>query len=332
MRNPASPGRRAALVQLAAGVAAATAMPRLAFAQGAWPEKPITIISPFGAAVDSVARILAADLGPRLGANFVIEQKLGASGTIGMAAVARAAPDGYTLGMGTTTALTSAPHLIKNPGYDVEKSFTYLALIQTTRQVLTVSPSIGVNTLQEFIALAKSKPGQLNFGSSGVGNSIHLAVEQFNSAAGIKAVHVPFKTGNETDAAMIGGQVQYTFAALSTSLAMIQSGRIKALAVTGEGRDPSLPNVPNLKEGGLPAHIPEQFYGLVGPANMPAPVVAKLTKGLSETLANPAFQEQVRKMGGIPSQLIGDDLRKVVQADSQTWGGLIKRLNITLNS
>jgi tripartite-type tricarboxylate transporter receptor subunit TctC len=332
MRNPASPGRRAALVQLAAGAAAVTAMPRFAFAQGAWPEKPITIISPFGAAVDSVARILGADLGQRLGTSIVVEQKLGASGTIGMAAVARAAPDGYTLGMGTTTALTSAPHLMKNPGYDVEKSFTYLALIQTTRQVLTVSPSLGVNTLQEFIALAKSRPGQLNFGSSGIGNSIHLAVEQFNSAAGIKAVHVPFKTGNETDAAMVAGQVHYTFAALSTSLAMIQAGRIKALAVTGEGRDPALPDAVNLKEAGLPAHIPEQFYGLVGPAGMPPAVVAKLTKALGETLANPAFQEQIRKMGAIPSRLTGDDFRKVVQADSQTWGSLIKRLGITLNS
>jgi len=142
-----------------------------------------------------------------------------------------------------------------------------------------VSPKLGVDTLQDFIALAKAKPGTLNFGSSGVGNSIHLAVEQFNAAVGIKAVHVPFKTGNETDTAMIAGEVQYTIASLATSLPLIQAGRIKALAVTGEGRDPALPNVPNLSESGLPVRIPDQLFGMVGPANMPAPVTSKLLEG-----------------------------------------------------
>lgn len=332
MRASQVPGRRTALIQIAAGAAAIAAAPARVFAQPGWPDKTISIITPFGAAVDILARLIAADLGQRLGANIIVEQKLGGSGTIGMAAVARAPADGYTLGMGTTTALTSAPHLIKSAGYDVQKSFTYLGLIQTTRQVLTVSPSLGVNTLQEFIALAKSKPGQLNFGSSGVGNSIHLACEQFNAAAGITAVHVPFKTGNETDAAIIGGQVQYTFAALSTTLGMIQAGKIKPLAVTGEGRDPALPNVINLKEAGLPARIPEQFYGLVAPANLPPAITAKLAKAIGEMQANPAFQEQVRKLGGMPAQLNGEEFRKTVLADSQTWGDLIKRLNITLAS
>jgi tripartite-type tricarboxylate transporter receptor subunit TctC len=332
MRPSRLPGRRSALIQIAAGAAALVAGPARVFAQSGWPEKTISIVTPFGAAVDILARLIAADLGPRLGANIIVEQKIGGSGTIGMAAVARAPGDGYVLGMGTTTALTSAPHLIRNAGYDVQKSFTYLGLVQTTRQVLTVSPALGVNTLQEFIALARSKPGQLNFGSSGVGNSIHLAVEQFNAAAGIKAVHVPFKTGNETDAAIIGGQVQYTFAALSTTLPMIQAGRIKPLAVTGEGRDPALPNVINLKEAGLPARIPEQFYGLVAPAGLPPAVTAKLGKAIAEMQANPAFQEQVRRMGGMPSQVNGDDFRKVVLSDSQTWGDLIQRLNITLAS
>jgi tripartite-type tricarboxylate transporter receptor subunit TctC len=332
MRASQVPGRRQALVQIAAGAAALAASPARVFAQSGWPDKTITIITPFGAAVDILARLIAADLSPRLGANIIVEQKLGGSGTIGMAAVARAAPDGYTLGMGTTTALTSAPFLIKNPGYDVQKSFTYLGLVQTTRQVLTVSPALGVNTVQEFIALAKSKPGQMNFGSSGVGNSIHLACEQFNAATGIKAVHVPFKTGNETDAAIIGGQVQYTFAAVSTTLGMIQAGKIKPLAVTGEGRDPALPNVISLKEAGLSARIPEQFYGMVGPAGMPAAITAKLDKAIGEMQANPAFQEQVRRLGGIPAHLNGEEFRKVVLADSQTWGDLIKRLNITLAS
>jgi tripartite-type tricarboxylate transporter receptor subunit TctC len=325
-------GRRAALFQIAAGTAAFAAFPGRALAQGAWPEKPITLISPFGGAVDILARLIASDLGKRLGQNLIVDLKLGGSGTIGMAAVARAHPDGYTIGMGTTTSLTSAPHLMKNPGYDVEKSFTYLGLIQTSRQVLTVSPKLGVETLKDFIALAKAKPGTLNFGSSGVGNSIHLAVEQFNAAADIKAVHVPYKTGNETDAAMMAGDVQYTVASLATSLPLIQAGRIKALAVTGEGRDPALPNVPNLKESGLAARIPDQLFGMVGPANMPAPVTARLLKAVADMQADPTFQEAVRRGGGVPSQVHGESFRKLALADSQTWGDLIKRLGITLNS
>ncbi|SEB18795.1 tripartite tricarboxylate transporter substrate binding protein [Variovorax sp. YR216] len=325
-------GRRTALVRIAAGAAALAVSPGRLLAQGTWPERPITLITPFGGAVDILARLIAADLGGRLGQTVIVEQKIGGSGTIGMAAVARARPDGYTIGMGTTTSLTSAPHLIKSPGYDVEKSFTYLGLIQTSRQVLTVSPKLGVDTLQDFIALAKSKPGTLNFGSSGVGNSIHLAVEQFNAAVGIKAVHVPFKTGNETDTAMIAGEVQYTIASLATSLPLIQAGRIKALAVTGEGRDPALPNVPNLNESGLPVRIPDQLFGMVGPANMPAPVTSKLLKAVADMQADPAFQESVRRTGGVPSLVHGEAFRKLALSDSQTWGDLIKRLGITLSS
>ena len=188
------------------------------------------------------------------------------------------------------------------------------------------------DTLQDFIALAKAKPGTLNFGSSGVGNSIHLAVEQFNAAVGIKAVHVPFKTGNETDTAMIAGEVQYTIASLATSLPLIQAGRIKALAVTGEGRDPALPNVPNLSESGLPVRIPDQLFGMVGPANMPAPVTSKLLKAVADMQADPAFQESVRRTGGVPSLVHGEAFRNLALSDSQTWGDLIKRLGITLSS
>ena len=230
--------------------------------------------------------------------------------------------------MGTSTALTSAPHLIKSPGYDVARSFTYLGLIQTSRQVLVVSPQLGVNTLAEFIALAKSKPGALNFGSSGIGNSIHLAAEEFNSAVGIKAVHIPFKAGPETDAAIIGGEVQYTFASVPTSLGLINAGKLKPLVVTGETRDPSLPSVPSLKEAGSPAALPDQLFGMVAPANLPPAVLAKLGKAIQDMQADAVFQEAVRKGGGIPSQVYGDDFRKLVLADSKRWGDLIKRLGI----
>jgi len=322
--------RRTAVISGLA-VTALGAMPLAVLAQGGYPEKPITLVSPFGGAVDFLARLIVVQLNQRLNGNVIVDLKLGGSGTIGMGYVARAVPDGYTIGMGTSTALTSAPHLIKNPGYDVARSFTYLGLIQTSRQVLVVSPQLGVNTLAEFVALAKSKPGQLNFGSSGIGNSIHLAAEEFNSAVGIKAVHIPFKTGPETDAAIMGGEVQYTFASVPTSLGLINGGKLKPLVVTGESRDPSLPTVPSLKEAGSPAALPDQLFGMVAPASMPPAVLARLSKAIQDMQADPVFQDAVRKGGGIPSRVYGDDFRKIVLADSERWGELIKRLGITPN-
>ncbi|MGE0097427.1 MAG: Bug family tripartite tricarboxylate transporter substrate binding protein [Hydrogenophaga sp.] len=326
--------RRTATLRLAAmagGAASLGALPSLAFAQSSFPERPITLIAPFGGAVDFLARQIALHMAKTLNGSMIVDVKLGGSGTIGLSAVARAAPDGYTIGMGTSTALTSAPHLIKNPGYDVNKSFTYLGLIQTTRQVLVVSPALGVNTVAEFIALAKSKPGKLNFGSSGIGNSIHLAAEQFNADVGIQAVHVPYKTGPETDAAIIAGDVHYAWQSVPSSIALINAGRTKALAVTGETRDPALPNVPSIKEAGYNVLLPEQLFGMVAPANLPPDVYAKLSGAVKAMTSDPEFQAIVRKGGGSPSHVSGVDFSKIVARDSKLWGVLSKRLNSSPN-
>lgn len=304
--------RRAATLRLAAmagGAASLGALPSLAFAQSNYPERPITLIAPFGGAVDFLARQIALHMAKTMNGSMIVDVKLG--------------------GSGTSTAMTSAPHLIKNPGYDVVKSFTYLGLIQTTRQVLVVSPALGVNTVAEFIALAKSKPGKLNFGSSGIGNSIHLAAEQFNADVGIQAVHVPYKTGPETDAAIMAGDVHYAWQSVPSSIALLTSGRTKGLAVTGDSRDPALPNVPSLKEAGYNVLLPDQLFGMVAPANLPAPVLAKLNQAVQAMTADPEFQAIVRKGGGTPSQVGGDEFAKIVQRDSKLWGDLIKRLNIT---
>lgn len=332
MNDSHNMSRRAATLRLAAmagGAAGLVAAPSLALAQTNWPERPITLITPFGGAVDTLARLIALHLSRNLNGNMVVDLKLGGSGTIGMAAVARAAPDGYTIGMGTSTSMTSAPHLIKNTGYDVSKSFTYLGLIQTTRQVLVVSPALGVNNVAEFIALAKSRPGKLNFGSSGLGNSIHLAAEQFNAEVGIQAVHIPYKTGPETDAAILSGDVHYAWQSVPSSIGLIQAGRIKPLAVTGDTRDATLPDVPSLKETGHPVLLPEQLFGMVAPANLPPAILAKLSKAIQVMTADAEFQAAVRKGGGMPSQMGGDEFAKVVQRDSKLWGDLIKRLGIT---
>ena len=323
--------RRAAaarLASLAGGAVAMNALPGLAWAQGAYPQRPITLIAPFGGAVDTLARLIAQHLGQRLGTSVIVDLKLGGSGTIGCAAIARAAPDGYTIGMGTSTALTSAPHLIKNPGYDVETSFTYLGLIQTTRQVLVVSPELGVDNVKDFIALAKSKPGQLNFGSSGIGNTIHLAAEQFNAAVGIDAVHVPHKTGPETDMSILAGRVHYAWQSVPSSIGLLRSGKLKALAVTDETRDPTLPEVPSIREAGVTAPLPEQLFGMVAPAKLPPAIRDRLEKAIADMQADPQFQASVRKGGGEPSTLLGDAFHQRVVSHSRLWGGLIRKLDI----
>lgn len=310
-------------------------LPLSASAQtGAYPNKPVRLIVPAapGGGADFLARIVSTKLQEQTGQSFVVDNRAGASGTIAADLTAKAPADGYTLLLGQSTSMAIAPHLYAKLPYDTLRDLRAVTLVAEVPNILVVHPSVPAKTVKELIALAKAKPGTLNFGSSGVGNSIHLAVEQFNAAVGIKAVHVPFKTGNETDTAMIAGEVQYTIASLATSLPLIQAGRIKALAVTGEGRDPALPNVPNLSESGLPVRIPDQLFGMVGPANMPAPVTSKLLKAVADMQADPAFQESVRRTGGVPSLVHGEAFRNLALSDSQTWGDLIKRLGITLSS
>ena len=318
--------------------ALATALP--AAAQGAadvgkaLSSERFTLVSPFppGGPTDTLARVLAEGLSARYKTPAVVENATGAAGNIGMEKVKRAKGDGHTLLVIPAGNLTINPTLMPNFPFDIRKDFVPVTMLAAAPNVIVTGKASGIRSIAELIARAKAKPGTLNFGSSGVGNSIHLAVEQFNAAVGIKAVHVPFKTGNETDTAMIAGEVQYTIASLATSLPLIQAGRIKALAVTGEGRDPALPNVPNLSESGLPVRIPDQLFGMVGPANMPAPVTSKLLKAVADMQADPAFQESVRRTGGVPSLVHGEAFRNLALSDSQTWGDLIKRLGITLSS
>lgn len=322
--------RRNAIVKLASGAVGVAITTRATAAELAYPDRPITLVTPFGGPTDVIARLLAQNLAQRLGVAVIVDQKIGASGTIAMAQVARAVPDGYTLAMGTSTTLTTAQHLFANPRYDAAKSFTYLGVIQTSRMVLVVTPQLGVNSLAEFVALAKSRPNMLNFGSSGIGTTMHLAAEQYNAATGIKAVHVPYKSGPETDTALLAGNIHYVVSSLPTSLALIKAGRLKALAVTGDGRDTSIPDIISLREAGLTELIPDQFFGFIGPANMPAAVVARLTRALDETQQDAEFKETVRKGGGEPSRLGPQEFRSLATAHSKQWGELIRRLNITL--
>lgn len=260
--------------------------------------------------------------------NVVVEPKLGASGTIAMAHLARVNPDGYTLAVGTNTTLTSAPHLYKSPGYDVGKSFTYLGVMFTTRQMLVVSPKLNVGSLRELIALAKSRPGQLNFGSPGLASGAHLAAEHLCAAAGMQAVHVPYRSGTDVETAILAGDVHFTFNSLSVSIGLVKSGRLRALALTGSGRDPRLADVPTLEEEGFKDLISDQFYGILAPANLPSDVEGRLTAGLRNVALDPAYQEALRKTGADPSALNAAQFRNLVERDSRTWGALIRRLNV----
>ena len=316
------------LLALAAAFAFAFALP--AVAQSKFPSRTVSLVVPYpaGGSNDIFARALGKKLAEAWGQPVIVENKPGAGGSIGAAFVSNAAPDGYTIMLLSSSFTTSAAIQPKLP-FDPVKGFTPIAMVARGPMVLTVSNGVPAKTFAEFLALAKSKPGKLNFGSSGIGNSIHLAAEQFNADVGIQAVHVPYKTGPETDAAIMAGDVHYAWQSVPSSIALLTSGRTKGLAVTGDSRDPALPNVPSLKEAGYNVLLPDQLFGMVAPANLPAPVLAKLNQAVQAMTADPEFQAIVRKGGGTPSQVGGDEFAKIVQRDSKLWGDLIKRLNIT---
>ncbi|NBX90990.1 MAG: tripartite tricarboxylate transporter substrate binding protein, partial [Betaproteobacteria bacterium] len=276
-------------------VAFCLAAASLAASAQAFPTKPVTMIVPFppGGSVDAVARQVAASLGQYLGQNVLVENKVGAGGTIGSGIAANAAPDGYTILLGTTSALGVSPALYKSVPYDSLKSF--VPIIEVTRGpfVLSVKNDLPVSDLKGLIELAKKNPGKLNSGSAGQGSVHHLALEIFKQAAGLDIVHVPFKGGGPAWTALVGGQVDMLFDSMPGPL-MFQ-GRAKPIAVAGPQRLPGLPGVPTFAEQGFPAVQTVFFWAMLAPAGTPPDVVAKLNSALGQTLRDPVVKGEFAK-------------------------------------
>jgi tripartite-type tricarboxylate transporter receptor subunit TctC len=263
-----------------------------------YPSKPIKLIVPFapGGSVDIVGRILAQQLGQDLGQSIVVENRAGAGGNIGFEALAKAAPDGYTLGMASSTMAVNVS-LYKSIGFDPLKDFAPISLVAMQPNVLMVNPALPVKSVAELIAYAKANPGKLNFASSGIGASQHLAGELFKSRTGVDMIHVPYKGGGPAIADVVAGRVQVMFETIPNSISYIQTGQLRALAVTVNERSAQLPNVPTMAEAGVKDYESRGWLGVMAPAGTPRPIIDKLTAAVHKAVETPAVNKRLIELG-----------------------------------
>jgi len=270
-------------------------------AQAAYPDRPIKLIVPFapGGSNDILARVLAEKLGGRLGQPIIVENRAGAGGTIGTEFVVKAPPDGYTLLFASTSITTNAASGKKLP-YDLVKDLQPIGYIGAGPFVIVVNNDVKAKTLKEFIDLARAKPGSITYGTAGIGGINHLGTELFASAANIKLVHVPYKGIGPAFTDLMGGNLQMALPTVSSAVAYIHSGKMRALAVTGAQRSPLAPEVPTASEAGLPGFVLEAWWGILGPAKMPPDLVKRLNQELNTVLAQPEVRDVLAREGATP--------------------------------
>jgi tripartite-type tricarboxylate transporter receptor subunit TctC len=292
-----------------------------------YPSRPITLIVPYtpGGGNDAMARVVADTMSTVLGQQIVIENRGGAGGSIATRQVARAAPDGYTLGLGGTGTLAIDPTLYPNVGYDPRKDFAPVGLIATSALIVLVNPSIPAKTLTEFIALAKAEPGRINFASAGNGSGIHLGTELLAYMAGIKMTHIPYKGSAPALTDLIGGHVALYFSSLPPAIGLVHDGKVRALAVTGPTRSKAFPDIPTVAEAALPGFEAVLHYGIVAPAGTPRPVIDKLNAAMRTALAAPQVQARIdtdgaEAMASTPEQYAAD-----IDREETKWSEIVRR-------
>lgn len=304
------------------------AMP--AQAQNWVPERPVRIILPFppGGATDLVARILADRISRSSPQPWVVENRSGANGNIGMEAAARSAPDGYTLGACTIGNCAINPAIYRRMPYDIERDLMPVYWSGSVMNVLAVNPAVPARTLQEFVTWAKANPGRVNYGSSGFGSSNHLTPELLNGRLGLTMVHVPFRGGAPALQALLANQVQVMIENIPTKIQAIRAGQIRAIAVTGRERDPSLPDVPTFAEAGVEGIVVEPWFGYMAPRGTPENVVAGLNRLLNEANADPEVQRRLRDLGARPEGGSPQRFAEHVRAEVARWRDVVERNNI----
>jgi tripartite-type tricarboxylate transporter receptor subunit TctC len=317
---------RRVLVLLVA-VLAALAAP-FTFAQSAanYPAKPVRLVVPFpaGGTTDILARAVAQKLSEAWGRQMIVDNRPGAGGNIGSDLVAKSAPDGYTLLMGTVGTHAINPSLYKNMPYDHVKDFAPVILVAGVPNVLVVNPSLPVHSVPELIAYAKANPGKLNFASSGNGTSIHLSGELFKAMTGVEMTHVPYKGSAPALTDLIGGQVQLMFDNLPSSLPFIKAGKLRALAVTSGARAAALPDLPTLAESGLQGFEASSWFGVLAPAGTPRDIVAKLNGAIAGWLASPEAKGKLLAQGAIAAGGTPEDFARHIGAETSKWAKVVK--------
>jgi tripartite-type tricarboxylate transporter receptor subunit TctC len=306
--------------------------PAVATAQSdAYPTHPIRLIVPFppGGGADFSARTLAQKMGDSMGQPIVVENRPGANGSLGADAVAKAAPDGYTILMTDRGSLAVNPSLYAKLAYDPLKDFSYIGIVNDGPYVLVVNPSLNVKTLAELIALAKAKPGKLNYASFGIGSMPQLNLEALNRKMGIDLVHVPYKGAGPASQAVVAGEVEVTISSVPAVQGFIKDGRLRALAVGSEKRFALLPDVPTMAEagGGADTLIPT-FFALAAPAGTPPAIVAKLNAEMKKALADPAIAERFTAAGLVPVGSSSEAMTNIVKQDVPHFNALVKAIGI----
>lgn len=311
---------------------AATLTSPLAASQ-AYPSKPVRLIVPFppGGATDIIGRTLAQKLSTQLGQTVIVDNKPGAGGTLGSNEAAKAAPDGYTLLLATTSTHSIAPSLYKNIPYSVERDFAPISEVATATNVLIVTPNLPVTNVAELVALAKSKPDALNFASSGNGTIVHLQSELFKLDAGVQLTHVPYKGTALAIPDLIGGQTHLLFDSLVSALPHIKGGKVKALAVTSTKRTPLLPNVPTVIESGLPGYEVNTYFGLFAPPGTPRDIVQRLQREVAAAVQSAEVKERFASQGAEPVGGTPEALSALIRTETVKWKRVIDAGQIKLD-
>ena len=296
-----------------------------------YPSKPVRVLAPFpaGSGVDIVARAVAIPLAEAWGQAVVVDNRPGAGGTLASELAAKAPPDGYTLLLGNVSTLAIAPALYRGIGYDPVRSFAPVTQITTAANALVVHPSVPVTTTQEFIALARAKPGQLNYGSAGSGTTPHLAAELFRQMTGVVLVHVPYKGSPQAVTDLLGGQTQLMFATIVTTLPHIRQGRLRALGVTSLKRAALLPDVPTLNETGLKGYEVTGWQGITAPAGTPQTIVAGLHQALAKILATRETRERLDAQGLEVVASSPAAFGAYIAAEFSKWKSVIRKAGVT---
>jgi tripartite-type tricarboxylate transporter receptor subunit TctC len=314
----------------------------LAFAAGAsaqpaetgaknWPSRAVHMIVPFpaGSSPDLIARILVEKLGPALGQPVVVENRPGAGGNLGTASIARAAPDGYTIGLSIPGPLAVNTVLYRKMEYDPFRDLAPVSLVGASPNVLVVDPKLNVNSVREFVALAKSQPGKLSYGSVGNGSASHLTMEVFKEAAGIELVHVPYPGSQQVNAAILSGQVAAGFVVPATAIPLAQAGRLKALAVTTSVRSIVLPEYPTFAESGFPDVVSNAWQGIVAPARTPLSIVERLSREFAAVLRREDVRDKMIQLYFQPIGAEPAELANLMRSEVERWGKVIRRTGAT---
>jgi tripartite-type tricarboxylate transporter receptor subunit TctC len=322
--------RRRAVLALVA-VSSLIAAPVLA--QERWPSKPVRIVVPFsaGGTTDVVARAVAKDLGEMWGQSVVVDNRAGAGGNIGAEIVAKSPADGYTLLMTSGSIFTVNPHIYAKLPFDPAKDFVAVTNVASGPQLVAVHPSVQAKSVKELIALAKAKPGTMNFGSAGIGSQTHMAAENFVDAAGINATHVPYKGEAPAYADLIAGQIQFMVGNLAAGAPHVNAGTIRALGVTSTARSPMMPDVPTVAESGLPGFENTGWFGFMLPAGTPQAIVDKIHADTVKVLARKEMKDRLAVHGMVPVGNTPADFTKAIADESKMWEKVVKNRNLRVN-